>query len=216
MKGFVGFFTRGTRLNNISLWKLAALSAVTILVVFAAGIERRSSTLVEWVLDPDNLINFAIDWRGHAPNGVAVTVIDIDEASYEAWGQPLSTPRKRLFELIEAVERRRAASIVVDIDVLANSTLEEAALTLDRLASYSRRQSAKGAGRIPLSLVRSMWGATVAAQRRIRSLVCPSSIVSGSPNGMDASKSWWRAVVGTQITQACCGRPRCSRPISAA
>ena len=157
MKGLVGFFTRGTRLNSIPLWKLAAIAILTIILVFAAGIERRSSSLVEWVLDPDNLINFAIDWRGHAPNCIAVTVIDIDNASYDAWGQPLSTPRKRLFELVEAVERRGAASIVVDIDLLANSSLEEATVTLDRLAAYSRRQSAQGAGRIPLVLVRSLW-----------------------------------------------------------
>lgn len=160
MKDLVGFFTRGTRLGSIPLWKLAVVAGLTIVIVFAAGIERRSSTLVEWLLDPDNLINFAVDWRGHAPNGIAVTVVDIDDASHDAWGQPLSTPRKKLFELVEAVERRGAAAIVVDIDVLANATVEEATLTLDQLAAYSHRQSRQGAGRIPLLLVRSLWAST--------------------------------------------------------
>lgn len=156
MRGLISFLTRGTKLSGVPSWKIALMMVGTIAVVFVSGIERRSSRLVEWLLDPDNLINFAVDWRGDAPNGTAVTVVDIDDGSYEAWGQPLATPRSKLFDLVDVAASRDAAAIVVDIDVIANATLEEAKVTLERLSAFSARQ-VRGYRKIPLVLVRSLW-----------------------------------------------------------
>lgn len=209
MKRIVRFLTQGTRLENVSYPKLIALAVATIIVVFASGIDRKSSTLVESFLDPDNLINFAIDWRSDTPNGIAVTVVDIDDATFETWGEPLSTPRRRLFELVEAVQRRGASSIVVDIDILANSTVQEAILTIDRLAAYSRLESTKATGIIPLILVRSLWSDDDSAHELTRlpefdrerisqaTSRIEDLVTRGSENGDHPSLMWGAALFRT-------------------
>ncbi|MCK1389037.1 CHASE2 domain-containing protein [Bradyrhizobium sp. 21] len=156
MQALVRFLTHGTSLSTIPLWKLALFMVGVMFFVFASGIERRSSRLIEWLIDPDNIISFTVGWRSDSPNASAVTVIDIDDASYDAWGQPLMTPRDKLFDLVEGAERRGAAIIAVDIDVAASATVEDSNMILARLKEYSARQARKERP-TPLILVRGLW-----------------------------------------------------------
>jgi hypothetical protein len=70
------FFKNRGGLEGVSLRKLIFIAALAAIFVFISGIEKRSSRIVEAILNPDNLINLAVDWRADAPSATAVTVID--------------------------------------------------------------------------------------------------------------------------------------------
>jgi len=95
MRGPTSFSANETNLRNTSFRKLLFIGILVVVFVFVAKIERRSSTLIEWLLNPDHIISLSIDWRSDHPFGTAVTVVDVDDASFEAWGQPLSVPRDK-------------------------------------------------------------------------------------------------------------------------
>ena len=68
--------------------------------------------------------DMAMDWamqmhRGTVPAGDPrpVAFIDVDEASYLAWGEPLLTPRDKLATLVEHAISGGAALIFIDIDL---------------------------------------------------------------------------------------------------
>jgi hypothetical protein len=149
--------TNETKLGDIPPWKLSIIVVVIIIIVFGANIEQRSSRLIEWLLYPDHFINLAVDWHGDHPSGIAVTVVDIDDSSFEAWGQPLSAPRDKLFDLIDALDARGAATIVVDIDLTAGPTSDEVNFAVERLSAYTIRARTGRGTATPLILVRGLW-----------------------------------------------------------
>ncbi len=53
---------------------------------------------------------------------IPVTIVDIDEATQQAWGSPAITPRRELTRLMEVVTRARPAAVVVDIDLSFGGT----------------------------------------------------------------------------------------------
>ncbi len=70
---------------------------------------------------------------------IPVTIVDIDEATQQAWGSPALTPRKELTRLMEVVTRARPAAVVVDIDLSFGGTDGGAAderVLRDFLAQY--------------------------------------------------------------------------------
>ncbi len=67
-----------------------------------------------------------VDWlmsfyRGSAPKPDKPTYpfvwLDIDEATYQDWGEPLLTPRDKLQQLLHFAVSGQAAVIIVDIDL---------------------------------------------------------------------------------------------------
>lgn len=67
-------------------------------------------TAIDWVMQ--------MQW-GSAPTRDArpFVMLDIDEATYRAWGEPFHIPRDRLLKLIDYAVRGKAALIVVDVDL---------------------------------------------------------------------------------------------------
>ncbi len=77
----------------------------------------------------------ALDWamrmyRGTAPPAGArpIAFIDIDEASWRNWGEPLITPRDRLAALVRHAADGGAAAIVLDMDLSRPGGAGDAAL----------------------------------------------------------------------------------------
>jgi CHASE2 domain-containing sensor protein len=72
--------------------------------------------------------DYAIDWvmamqRGVSPvrppirSSIPLTFLDIDEATYRNWGEPLLTPRNKLLDIINFAVSRDPALVVVDVDL---------------------------------------------------------------------------------------------------
>jgi hypothetical protein len=65
-----------------------------------------------------------IDWmmkmyRGVKPvnESIAYTLLDIDEETYQVWGEPLITPRDKLLKLIYYASKGRPKIIIIDVDL---------------------------------------------------------------------------------------------------
>lgn len=76
---------------------------------------------VRWLHEIEDI---GIDWVmrmqwGTQPTrlSLAFALLDIDEATYRAWGEPFHTPRDRLVDLIDYAVQGGAKLIVVDIDL---------------------------------------------------------------------------------------------------
>jgi CHASE2 domain-containing sensor protein len=87
----------------------------------------------------DGLMRFAsqtnISWQREAR--AAFTFIDIDEASYAAWQEPLFTPRDELLQLIQFAARQRPRLVVVDVELARTTGAKNQPSDEDtRLASY--------------------------------------------------------------------------------
>src|SRR5262245_10012904 len=93
----------------------------------------------------------ALDWVVRMQAGVAppryagppFVLLELDEASYRGWDEPLVVPRDRLRDLVEFSVRGGAALVLVDVD-LSRPTPEDASLT-EYLASFVR-EGARSAG----------------------------------------------------------------------
>ena len=156
MRSPTSFSTYETNLRNTSRWKLLLIGVLVVVFVFVAKIERRSSSLIEWLLNPDHIISLSIDWHSDHPSGTAVTVVDVDDASFEAWGQPLSVPRDKLFDLVDALDKRGAAAIIVDVDLTIGPTVDDVSETIGRISDYTTRSRERN-HTTPLILVRGLW-----------------------------------------------------------
>jgi CHASE2 domain-containing sensor protein len=102
----------------------------------------------------------SLDWvmamrSGDAPTAGLrpVLFLDIDEASYQAWGEPLLTPREKLARLIDFALAGGAAAIVVDVDLSRPGAGGEAALWRS-LARYAAADRDSAAPLPPLVLAR--------------------------------------------------------------
>ena len=95
--------------------------AVLIAVAFALIGVMRELALVGFVFNQP----FDLDWAlrtvtlgWYEPEDVLpVTVVDIDEATYQRWESRALTPRGKLARLIEVVTRAEPSAVVVDIDL---------------------------------------------------------------------------------------------------
>jgi CHASE2 domain-containing sensor protein len=118
--------------------RIAALIAVCA-ALFMSGwfsAERTVVNGVDTLLSSDRIMRYATLLRDTVP-GLPVTVIAIDDATYDAWGEPLLTPKSRLKELIEVAARAKPTAIVVDIDLRYKDPDEVgAAALLQFLTSY--------------------------------------------------------------------------------
>lgn len=68
---------------------------------------------------------------------IPVAVVEIDQATHQAWGHPPVTPRDRLAELIDRVIEAAPAAVIVDIDLGWGGDDPGLPLFMDYLASYS-------------------------------------------------------------------------------
>jgi CHASE2 domain-containing sensor protein len=105
----------------------------------------------------ETLDDLAMDWTmglfrnanpvGHDP--VAFTYLDIDDTTFEKWGEPLFTPRDRVAQLLKRVVRARPALIVVDIEFGPPSGTQGDNILLNFLDDYERGRGAYAADRRP-------------------------------------------------------------------
>ena len=102
----------------------------------------------------------ALDWtmqmyRGTVPKDkvTPVAFIDIDDASYSAWGEQLITPRDKLARLIEHAIEGEAKAIVIDIDISRPSDTGDEQLQAV-LAAYQANESELDQKPPPLILTR--------------------------------------------------------------
>lgn len=152
---------------KLPLAAVAALIAIIVALFVVMKIESRSGVSLEALLDPDNFARIRA-FAGHEPPGrFAVTVIDIDDATFSHWGQPIATPRGELFKLIDAASRRQAALVLVDVDVTSAGTAEG----LREVTEYLRGYAGRGVEAAPLLLMRRLW-----YQRENKALRRPASV----------------------------------------
>ena len=98
-------------------WTLAGLLALC----FAASGVVRDAPGVSFIIDPP----FNLDWAlrtvtlgWYQPRGtLPVTIVDIDEKTYQAWRSPAITPRNDLARLVKVVTDAGPSAVVIDIDL---------------------------------------------------------------------------------------------------
>lgn len=182
------------KVSDAAKLPLAAVVAVVAIIValfVVMKIESRSGVSLEALLDPDNFARIRA-FAGHEPPGrFAVTVIDIDDATFRHWGQPVATPRGDLFKLIDAASRRQAALVLVDVDVTSAATAQD----LDKVTEYLEAYAGRGAEVAPLLLMRRLW-----YQRENKALRRPASVAvptyaNAARDGMQEALAALEAVV---------------------
>jgi CHASE2 domain-containing sensor protein len=99
----------------------AVTLAVVVGVLFAlSGTIRQfpaASFFVESPIDLDHALRaLTLGWFD-SERTVPVTIVDIDEATNQAWGSPAITPRDQLARALEIVTAANPAAVVVDIDL---------------------------------------------------------------------------------------------------
>lgn len=103
--------------------KLTRATTLLILVVLAFAIAGTVRTFGPMRFVARSPINFDLALRTvsagwYQPRQVIpVAVVEIDQATHQAWGSPPVTPRDKLVELIDTVAQAAPAAIIVDIDV---------------------------------------------------------------------------------------------------
>ena len=115
------------------------------------------------------------------PGTIDLTLVDIDEELYTAWGRPCMTPRSAVASLIDAVAARRPAGIVLDVGLACAAEggtcpTDQACSLEDFLKSYKAD--------VPLILVREMHIARSSAATPARVWIDPSpfdAIVAANP-----------------------------------
>ena len=118
--------------------------AVLVAVGFALIGVMRELELVGFVFNQP----FDLDWAlrtvslgWYEPDDtLPVTVVDIDEATYQRWESPAITLRGELAQLIEVVTRAEPSAVVVDIDLsgrLGDAPAKDERRLMASLASYS-------------------------------------------------------------------------------
>jgi len=96
-----------------------------------------------WMMDTeDKYMDWLMDIRANSDNIPSLkdkdippfVFLDIDNKTFQAWNEPLFTPRERLEYLIRAAATGKARMIVVDIDVSqpTSKTLEKSSLSLEK------------------------------------------------------------------------------------
>jgi CHASE2 domain-containing sensor protein len=96
----------------------------------------------------DQMIRLLEQTTYSMPTSPAFVFIDIDDATWKAWGSPLVTPRAQIATLLERVARSKPLAIVLDVDLAYSDATDGKALK-DFLADYH-------SGWPPLLLVRSL------------------------------------------------------------
>jgi CHASE2 domain-containing sensor protein len=85
-----------------------------------------------------NIEDTGMDWLMELREGIippladkdipGFVLVDINDETYHAWGEPLFTPRNRLTNLIKAAVDAKARMVIVDIDVSQPTPVERSAL----------------------------------------------------------------------------------------
>lgn len=134
-----------TGVGHLSLFVVSLVSVATLTLIY--------STSVRDIAGHDLAVRLAVNLRGHYPEAIPVTLIDIDDSTYRTWGEPPLTPRPKLFGIITKVAKERPLAIVVDID-LASSEPQPWAEVQDFLKRYVQSQDPEKM--VPLLLVRKL------------------------------------------------------------
>ena len=149
------------RLRGLSAFQRHLLINLVIGLLIAVALHLMHNTSVVRTTE-----DAAVDWvlgiyRGTAPARVPrpIAYIDIDEATYRNWGEPLFTPRDRLAALIRHALEGGAAAIVIDIDLSRAGGAGDPAL-IDLLSRWLPKLGGDNAetgenGPPPLILVRT-------------------------------------------------------------
>lgn len=141
-----------------SLFRLARrfLSGpVLFALLYLTGCERNSGIQLEALLNPD-LAAMARLFVGHeGEETLPVTLVDVDDDTFRRLEYPPEVPREYLLDLMEAVARRKAAAIIMDIDLTATRS----ASSLDAVAGRLQRLVADDPDGPAIILIRRLWPA---------------------------------------------------------
>ena len=96
----------------------------------------------------DQMIRLLEQTTYSMPTSPAFVFIDIDDATWKAWGSPLVTPRAHIATLLERLARSKPLAIVLDVDLAYSDATDGKALN-DFLEDYKSSWP-------PLLLVRSL------------------------------------------------------------
>ena len=130
---------------RIVLVAAVGLGVVAILTSGVAG-------LLGKIASPDGATVVSVLLRNHHSTAVPVTIVDIDSATYQAWGSPPITPRDKLFSLIDRISRLAPLAIVIDVNLAATPARD-----VVNLATFIDRRDAGGPSvQPPLLLVRRL------------------------------------------------------------
>lgn len=111
--------------------KLLAM-AIGVALVIALSPQAKIGKFIDAILKPDNAI--VLRWLAITSNdGMPVTVVDIDDRTFQAWDQPSVTPRRELFGLVDIIARRKPALVLVDVDITGSNDIAELDLTISAL-----------------------------------------------------------------------------------
>ena len=139
---------RGFWLPRSRYWRDVVVSLALGCVVALA---LRSAPETGWLATKQDQ---AMDWMlrmhsGVSPaeyRGVPFVFVDLDEATYRAWGEPFHIPRNKLSELLEFSVEGGAALVLVDVDLSRRSGPQDRPLVelLERFVSEPERTRSDG------------------------------------------------------------------------
>jgi len=145
-------FVRSKFFKGLRVWQFLGLTLGIAVAATWFKLEGGLGLSLEDWLKPDLFVRARVEAGVEPTDRVPVTIIDIDDATFSAWGQPVYTPRQSLIRLIKAASNRGAVAIVVDIDLTAVTDRHEHDQVVALLKEYS-----KDASRAPLILLRRLW-----------------------------------------------------------
>jgi CHASE2 domain-containing sensor protein len=130
-------------LERASDSRLARATTLLVIVALAFAIVGTVRTFTPMRALASSPVNFDLALRTVSAGWfqprdiIPVAVVEIDQATHEAWGNPPVTPRDRLVALIDRVVEAAPAAVIVDIDLGWGGEDPGLPLLTNFLASYS-------------------------------------------------------------------------------
>ena len=146
----------------------AGVVAGVIVLSWLSGLGSGFARGLEHFVNPDRLIGARVLVGAEPDDRLPVTIVDIDDATFHKWHEPVAIPRPQLFALINTAARGRPLAIIVDVDLTAASSVGELKLAQDLLEAYEKNSNEP---RPPLILMRRLWYADESSERRQPSTV---------------------------------------------
>lgn len=138
------------------LWRHFTVDVAIGIAIEAAILLGHASSLVAAPDDTalDAMIRALGPSAAPAPGAPAFVFVDIDDASWQAWGDPLVTPRDRLRAMLAQATAAGAAAVVVDVSLVRSGAVraEERTPADDSLRSWLARYD----GPTPIVLARAL------------------------------------------------------------
>lgn len=140
---------RGSMRSPSTRLAIGLVTTLALGFVFATRLKVDALDLKRF-LTADGVTFLSALLAGERRDAVPVTIVDIDERAFLAWGSPAAIPRDRLAALLERLLEKRPRAVVVDVDLSLDSQADAAPMRA-LVEGYSRLHAAP-----PLLLVRHL------------------------------------------------------------